>query len=47
MHIECGCPPLDFGHALSLSPETDSGEVDLVALGRGSLGRGRGGGPEA
>jgi hypothetical protein len=41
--IECGCPPLVFERALSLSPETGSNETDSAALGRGSLRRGRDG----
>jgi hypothetical protein len=40
MRIEFGCPPLAFEHALSLSPEMVLGEVEMVALERGSLGRG-------
>jgi hypothetical protein len=40
IHIECGCPLLAFGHALSLSPKMGSGEADMVARGRGSLRRG-------
>jgi hypothetical protein len=46
VRIECGCPPLVLGRALSSSPETGSGEADLVALGRGNLERGGDGGPE-
>jgi hypothetical protein len=35
MCIECGCPPLAFRRALSLSPEIGSGEADMAVLGRG------------
>jgi hypothetical protein len=41
MRIKCSYPPLVFGHALSLSPDMGSGEADMAALWRGSLGRGR------
>jgi hypothetical protein len=47
MCIECRCPSLALGHALSSSPETGSGEMDMAALGRGNLGRGGDGGPES
>jgi hypothetical protein len=33
--IECGCPPLAFRLALSLSPEIGSGEADMGCLGQG------------
>jgi hypothetical protein len=37
VRIECGCPPLAFRHALSLSPEVDSGEADMVASGEAEI----------
>jgi hypothetical protein len=47
MCIECRCPELALGHALSSSPKTGSGEAKFAVMGRGSLGRGGDGGPEA
>ena len=46
MCIECGCPLLALGHALSLSPKTGSSEADMAILGRGNLGRGGDGIPK-
>jgi hypothetical protein len=47
VRIECECPLLVFRRVLSSSPETCSGEADLVVLIRGNLGQGGDGGLES